>query len=106
MVLVGLSSDELAAFVRRSCAAQGVEVFVTDAGVMDRVGALLGAATAGSGHSAAEGGAVSSESPDDLGPVGVEGLGTGGSGSDHDVVNDGGDDGGLAGEVEVRPPAA
>jgi hypothetical protein len=39
---MGLSAEELAEFVRRSCEAQGIEVHITDAGVVARVSTLLG----------------------------------------------------------------
>ena len=45
---MGLTPDELAAFVQRSCEAQGVPVKVTDARLLDDVAALLAAGTGGS----------------------------------------------------------
>jgi hypothetical protein len=42
---MGLTRGELAEWVRASCEAQGVAVFVTDAGVVARVSALLGGGT-------------------------------------------------------------
>ena len=103
---MGLSGDELAEFVRRSCEASGVAVFVTDAGVLGDVAVLLGA---GNGRERPQGAPpvpARSESPVDLHPVVVEAPSRVGRGQDADPVDDGRDDGGLAGEVEVGPPAA
>lgn len=104
---MGLSGGELAAWVTASCAAQGVPVKVTDALVVERVSALLGGRGAGCGRSPAPGSSRSPlQLPDRLHSGGVESSGSGLAGSDDDVVHDGGDDGGLSGEVERRPGAA
>ena len=103
---MGLSREELAEFVARSCERQGVPVKVTDAVVVGRVAALLGAGTDGGGAKPAPAAPAPSELPDDLDTVRVEAAGTRGTRSDDGMVNEGGDDGGLAGEVQVGPPAA
>ena len=46
------------------------------------------------------------EAPDEFGSFGFELGGGGGAGVDDDVVEDGSDDGGLAGEVERVPQGA
>lgn len=103
---MGLSADELAEFVRRSCERQGVPEFVTDAAVVAGVVVLLGGGSGGGEAKPAPARAASSEPPDGFDSVGVEGLGAGGAGSDDGMVQDGGDDGGLSGEVEFGPSAA
>ncbi|NYJ18882.1 hypothetical protein HNR05_000673 [Leifsonia psychrotolerans] len=40
--MMGLDLDAVRAWVERTCAAQGVPVFVADAAVVGRVGTLLG----------------------------------------------------------------
>ena len=56
---MGLTQEELAAFVKRSCEAQGVPLKVTDARVIDDVAALLAAGTGGAwrqpGHARPDG---------------------------------------------------
>lgn len=47
---MGLTPEELAEFVERSCEASGVPVKVTDARVIDDVAALLAAGTGGDGR--------------------------------------------------------
>lgn len=102
---MGLSPADLAAFVEASCLRQGVPVRVTDAAVVARVVALLGVGVAGRKRSGTAAPAAS-ELPDEFDAVGVEASSTGGAGSDYGVVEDGSDDGGLAGQVEFGPPAA
>lgn len=103
---MGLSGEALAAFVTRSCEAQGVPVRLADAGVVGRVVVLLGGDPPARAAKPSADGSPPSELPRDLDSVGVELSGARGPGPDHDVINDGGDDGGLAGEVEVGPSAA
>ena len=100
---MGLSPQEVAAFVEASCRRQGVPVKVTDAAVVGRVSALLRGGPPGSGRSPERTDRPRSESPDGIDPGRVESSGSGGAGSDHDVVEDRFDDGGLAGEVELGP---
>lgn len=102
---MGLSGDELAAFVARSCAAQGVPVRVSDAGVVVRVVTLLGAGPPAPDLRAGRT-AGPSQPPNDADSVRVQTTGTRDSGSDHHVVHDRSDDRRLAGEVQLRPPAA
>jgi len=103
---MGLSREELAEFVARSCERQGVPVKVTDAAVVGRMAALLGAGADGGGAKPAPAAPARSELPDDLDAVRVEHSGAGCAGTDHGMVDDRADDGRLAGQVEVRPPAA
>lgn len=105
-VMGRLSDAELAAWVSASCRAQGVPVKVTDSAVVRDVCVLLG--SAGPGRRPARqrgrrpaGGA--SEAPDGLNPVWVERLGSDDAWADDGVVEDGGDDGVLSGEVEPGP---
>lgn len=45
----GLTAEDVQAWVKASCAAQGVAVKIMDQGVVSKVGVLLGARAAGSG---------------------------------------------------------
>lgn len=103
---MGLSGDDLAVFVARSCAAQGVPVRLSDAGVVRRVVALLGGDPPAKAAEPPADGAPLSELPDDVDSVGVELPSAGFARSDHDVVNDSRHDRSLAGEIEFGPPAA
>ncbi len=104
------------AWVVASCQAQGVPVLVTDLRVLASVAGLVsgrGTGTAGAprgpragaerGWSAPRPG---SDFPDGLHAVGVEGPGSGDSGGDDSVVENGGDDGVLPVEVEPGPLSA
>lgn len=106
MGVVGLSAQDLADFVRRSCERQGVPLFVTDAAVVAGVVVLLGGGSGGGEAKPAPARPAPSESPVEFDSVRVEGSGAGGAGSDDGMVEDRGDDGRLAGEVQVVPPAA
>lgn len=101
---MGLTGEDLAAFVVRSCEAQGVPVFVTDAAVLARVCALVGTAP----PAPAAGGrtAPASQAPHQLDTVRVEAASSWVPGPDHGVVDDRPHDRDLAVQVEVRPPAA
>lgn len=103
---MGLSREELATFVRRSCERQGVPEFVTDAGVIAGVVVLLGGGTAGGAAKPAPARPAASEPPDGGDSVRVEASGVGRAGSDHGVIEHSGDDGGLSGEVQFGPSAA
>ena len=104
MGVVGLSGDELAEFVARSCERQGVPVFVTDAAVLARVSALLGAGPPAPPK--AGGRPDTSKTPDQFNPARIELSSPRATGSDDRVIEDRGDDRRLAGEVEFGPPAA
>ena len=108
---MALDPGWLASWVAASCAAQGVPVKVTDSGVLSRVGVLLGVRAGGPrAHGApvpsTRAPASPSQPPDGVHPFGVQGSGAGGAGSDDGVVQDGGDDRGLALEVQGRPAVA
>jgi len=109
---VGLSdvpADRLRAWVEASTSAQGVPLKVADPATVERVRALL---TGGERRPGEARGACArdvarrgSEPPDGLNAVDVQALASRGDGGvDHDVVDDGLDDRGLAGEVEALPP--
>jgi hypothetical protein len=109
MGLSHLGDAEVAAWVAASCAAQGVPVKVTDPTVVRRVGDLLGASGRGRAQARQRGTAPTgapSESPGDAHAGRVQALASGGAGSDGGVVDDGGDDGVLSGEVEGVPRSA
>jgi hypothetical protein len=104
-VVGGLNDDDLAAWVAASCERHRVPTKVTDAAVVVRVAALLSGGAARPGASAAgRTGAPDSEPPNGVDALGVETLGAAPAGADHGVVEDSGDDGVLASEVEVPPP--
>ena len=115
--------EEVQRWVEASCAAQGVPVKVTDELVVRRVGLLLGAGSdaagrADAGRAQAAPAACARRTgrparsagvlqlPDRLDPRGIEAAGTGHTGADHGVVQDGTDDGGLPVEVERVPRSA
>ena len=100
-----LSRDEVAAWVSASCAAQGVSVFVTDPTVLGRVGSLLGGRPGAPARraSAEEAPRLPLQAPADVDAGRVEVPDAGGGGMDGDVVDDGADDRGLSGQVQVRP---
>lgn len=102
-----LSGEALAAWVAESCVAQGVPVKVTDPVVVARVGVLLtGRGSAGPQAQRGPAGAGRSELPD-RGHSGRIEAGAGvRAGSDHGVVEDGGDDGALAVEGKSGPLVA
>lgn len=108
---VAIDPDWLAGWVTESCSAQGVPVKVTDAGVLSRVGVLLGMRADGPrAHGAAapstRATAAPSQSPDGLHSAGVEAAGSGDTGGDDGVVEDGGDDRGLSLQGQARPAVA
>lgn len=110
MGLSHLSAEQVAAFVEASCAAQGVPAKVTDPVVVRRVGALLGAPVdASRAHprsGSTRGAASGSVAPHDVDPGRVQRPGPRATGSDHDVVDQGGDDRVLSREVEPTPRSA
>lgn len=102
------SAAQVAGWVARSCAAQGVPVLVRDPLVVAQVAALLGARPApGPARRAHRAGVASaSEPPDGVDAVEVHGAGAGPGWGDDGVVEDRGDDGGLAGQGQRRPRVA
>lgn len=110
MGLSHLSAEEVAALVEASCAAQGVPAKVTDPSLVRRVGALLGGPVGGSRAHPRSGStraaAGRSVAPHDGDAGGVELAGALSAGTDLDVVDQGSDDGVLAGQVQVAPRSA
>lgn len=102
--MAGLSGDELAAWVRASCVRHGVPVKVTDAVVVARAVTLLSGGAIRPNRAAAV--LRGLQAPDRVGPIGVDLASTRDPGTDHDVINHGGDDGVLTGEVELGPLSA
>lgn len=103
--------DWLARWVAESCTAQGVPVKVTDPAVLARVGVLLGARMGGTRAQGASApstrdGDRTSQPPMGLDPVAVQRPGTGDTGEDDRVVQDGGDDRGLLFQRQSRPAVA
>lgn len=101
---MAIDRDALRAWVVASCAAQGVEVLVSDPGVVARVGVLLGGREAarkpptGGAH-----GSRQSQSPGGQDSARIEGSASGLGGCDRGEVQHGADDGGLSGEVQGVP---
>jgi hypothetical protein len=100
-----MSADELAAWVGKSCAAQGVPVKVTDVTVLRRVAVLLGAAVDGPRAPARSASTRTNPArlvaPNDAGPVRVQTPSSTSSGADDDVIDHCRDDGVLSVEVQV-----
>ena len=106
---MALSEVELAEWVARSCAAQGVPVKVSDARTVEQVRVLLsgqGGRTAPARQRGRSAPAGRSQPPERRDPFGVEGPGAAGARSDHGVLQDGPDDRGLPGQVQVGPRSA
>lgn len=101
--------EELAAWVAASCEAQGLEVKVTDAGVLRSVCVLLGTGASGQGPKRKRRRRplnTSLQPPEGANPVGVKATGSGDAGADDGVIENGSDDGVLAVEVEAGPLSA
>jgi hypothetical protein len=106
----GPDPEEVAAWLRRSCARSDVPERVTDPDTLRQVGVLLGAGTGGRPRQAKRAAAhrpLRLDSPDWLDSVGVESL----SASDRswvydDVIDQSSHDGDLSGEVQALPPVA
>ncbi len=113
-----LNREGLAAWVERSCAAQGVPVKITDPVLIEQVRVLLtgqagraapparrgtGKARRARRDSKPEG---ASEPPDGGDAFGAEHAGSGRAGPDDGVVQNGADDRGLTGQVQIRPRSA
>lgn len=107
----------VAAWVAASCAGQGVPVTITDPATVARVVALLGGPDGGAGGGQGEPAAAGtpgrhrpaagrSESPDGLHPVRVQGAAAGRARADQGMVQHGGDDCGLPGQVQPVPRSA
>lgn len=112
MIGVSVDRDVVAAWVEASCRAQGVAVKISDPLVLGRVGVLLGMRADGPrAHGApapsTRATAATSQPPVGLDAVGVQAVAsTHGGWHDGDVIEYGLDDGGLTGEVQVRPLSA
>ena len=106
---MALSEVELAEWVARSCAAQGVPLKVSDARTVEQVRVLLsgqGGRTAPARQRGRSAPAGRSQPPERRDPVGVEGPDATGARSDHGVVEHGLDDRGLPGQVQAGPRSA
>ena len=100
-IMAGVTPEQIRAWVEASCAQQGVPVAVTDPATVERIVVLLG----GTGREGPGRGAATRrglQPPDRGDAVGAERFG-GSPGADGGVVEDGGDDGALAVEVEPGP---
>ena len=104
---MAIDRDALRAWVESTCANQGVPVLVTDAGAVSQLRTLLSVRGSAEGARAgARRGPRRSEGPGRHDSVRVQSAGSGGAGEDGGVVENGGDDGGLPGEVESFPGVA
>ena len=110
MGLSDLSPEDLVAWVRASCQAQGVRERVTDPLVLRQVCVLLGSPTGGSPaqprSGSRRGAGANLQPPHGLDAGGVQGSGSWLAGADHGVVEDGFHDRALPGQVEGRPLSA
>lgn len=101
---MAIDRDALRAWVAASCEAQGLEVLVSDPGVVARVGVLLGGREAARRPPAGgEHGFRQSQSPGGQNSARVESSASGVGGGDGRVVQHGADDGGLPGQVKRLP---
>jgi hypothetical protein len=106
VAVMGLTDEEVAAWVEASCAAQGVPVKVTDPAVVRSVCVLLGGRGAGRSRQATPAAPVALQPPDGSDPGGVEPCPGVASGLDDGVIQDGVGDGPGLVERERRPGAA
>ena len=98
---MAIDRQALRAWVAASCAAQGVEMLVSDAAVVAQVGVLLGRrGAARTPPAGGEHGARRSQSPGGGDAVRVERSRTGRAGADGSKVQNGSHDGGLPGEIQ------
>jgi hypothetical protein len=104
-----VNRPDLAAWVERSCAAQGVPVKVADGAALRAVAVLLGVSAGGPARrreSASTGTTAGpSEAPHRLDPLHVDVTGARGTGGDDCVIEQGGNDGGLPLQGQTRPLA-
>lgn len=105
-VVGALTEEQIRVWTATSCAEQGLPVAITDPVVVDRVAVLLTGRARRNGRARPPAGDDRSQAPHGLDPVDVEAATVCGCGVDGGVVEDGGDDRGLAGEVEVLPRSA
>lgn len=103
-----LTGEALVAWVVSSCRAQGLPVKLTDGGVIERVGVLLGGKPAGPERSVSAVGpsGARSSAPHRLDSIGVDEPGSDDTWRHPGMVEDGPHDGGLSVEVEVGPLSA
>lgn len=100
--MAGLSAEQIRRWTERTCAEQQVPVAVTDPLTIARIGDLLGRdGCAAAGGRAAPGPAL--QPPDRTNAVGIEPVAATLPGTDDGLVEQGGDDGSLAVEVEGGP---
>lgn len=95
------SADTVTDWVRASCHAQGVPLLVHDTVVLATVAVLLtgraGPPVGGASAPPRRARRAVSEAPHGSDPVRVDAAGSGGAGTDHRMIQHGGDDLGLAG---------
>ncbi len=101
-----LSEEQVHAWVARSCAEQGLPLLVTDVLVLERVRVLLTGTAAPTRGPMSDSAGAGSEPPERLHPVGVQAAGAEGAGSNDSMVEDGADDRGLPGQVQLGPLSA
>lgn len=98
--------ERVAQWVERSCLAQGVPVKVTDPVTVRQVLALLGVSVVSNPAKRRTGPDALKMSPGRDDPLDVEAARTGGARVDGRVIEDGFDDGVLAGKVQPGPLGA
>jgi hypothetical protein len=104
---MGLTADEIAAWVRRSCDAQGLPVRVRDPATIERVRILLGGAPAEAwapARSASTGSAGARlQPPDGIDSIRADRAGAVDTGSDDRVVKNSAHDRCLSTEIQSFP---
>lgn len=101
-----ITAEAVRAWVEASCAAQGLAVAVTDLGVVAQVAGLLGAPSRPQADGAPSGRPQRSDTPDGTEPAGVEPVEPAATGTDDEMVEDGGDDRVLPVQGKSLPPFA
>ena len=101
---MAIDREALRAWVAASCAAQGIEVLVSDPGVLARVGVLLGRRdAAGQPPPGGDRGARRSQSPGGRDSTRVQSAAPRNAGADGGEVEHRADNGRLPGEVQRLP---
>ena len=100
---MSVDRDAVRSWLEASCAAQGIPVVVTDAGVVSQVRLLLAGRDAAGARGAGPAAPARSVAPRRNDPGRVHAAGSRNAGTDGGVVEYGSDNRGLSGQVQAGP---